>query len=125
MDTIVTRSRFSGLFAAGLTESCCGSFLAIPNVMSMMGTVGIPVPNIEARLVSVPEMNYDALGTPERGEVCMKGVAVFSGYYKNEAMTNDTLVDGWLHTGMKLFFPINFSLKLLVDISPMVKPGRF
>lgn len=73
--------------------------MALPNVIAMKGTVGPPMPNVVTRLVSVPEMNYDALGTPERGEICVKGNAIFKGYHKNEALTAEVLIDGWLHTG--------------------------
>ncbi|MCI39632.1 long chain acyl-CoA synthetase 2-like, partial [Trifolium medium] len=33
-----------------LTESCAGCFTAIGDVFSMIGTVGIPMTTIEARL---------------------------------------------------------------------------
>ena len=33
------------------------------------------------------------------GEVLMRGPNVFMGYYKDEAATRETLVDGWLHSG--------------------------
>ncbi|CAM6096502.1 unnamed protein product [Calypogeia fissa] len=83
----------------GLTETCAGSFLSIPDEMAQTGTVGPPLPNVECRLESVPEMNYDAMGTPQRGEVCIRAKTVFAGYYKREDLTKETLVDGWFHTG--------------------------
>ncbi|KAG8055991.1 hypothetical protein GUJ93_ZPchr0001g29672 [Zizania palustris] len=83
----------------GLTETCAGSFLSLPNQMSMIGTVGPPVPNIDVRLESVPEMDYDALATKPRGEICIRGETLFSGYHKREDLTKDVLVDGWFHTG--------------------------
>ncbi|KAF0919545.1 hypothetical protein E2562_029771 [Oryza meyeriana var. granulata] len=83
----------------GLTETCAGSFVSLPNQMCMIGTVGPPVPNIDVRLESVPEMDYDALATRPRGEICIKGETLFSGYYKREDLTKDVLVDGWFHTG--------------------------
>uniref|UniRef100_A0A5B7AFM9 Long-chain-fatty-acid--CoA ligase n=1 Tax=Davidia involucrata TaxID=16924 RepID=A0A5B7AFM9_DAVIN len=83
----------------GLTESCGGCFASIANVFSMMGTVGVPMTTIEARLESVPEMGYDALANVPRGEICLRGKSLFSGYHKRKDLTEDVLVDGWFHTG--------------------------
>lgn len=83
----------------GLTETCGASFVSIPDVISMMGTVGVPLPNIDVRLESVPELGYDALADPPRGEVCIRGKSVFVGYHKREDLTQDVMVDGWFHTG--------------------------
>ncbi|XP_076930348.1 long chain acyl-CoA synthetase 4-like [Bidens hawaiensis] len=84
----------------GLTESCAGSFVAQPNVLSMSGTVGPPLPNVDVCLMSVPEMGYDALAaTAPRGEILLRGTSLFSGYYKREDLTKEVLVGGWFHTG--------------------------
>uniref|UniRef100_A0A0D9V3P1 Long-chain-fatty-acid--CoA ligase n=1 Tax=Leersia perrieri TaxID=77586 RepID=A0A0D9V3P1_9ORYZ len=83
----------------GLTETCAGSFVSLPNQMCMIGTVGPPVPNIDVRLESVPEMDYDALATRPRGEICIRGETLFSGYHKREDLTKDVLINGWFHTG--------------------------
>ncbi|CAH9126155.1 unnamed protein product [Cuscuta epithymum] len=83
----------------GLTESCGGCLTSIANVFPMTGTVGVPMTTIEARLESVPEMGYDALASTPRGEICLRGKTLFSGYYKREDLTKDVLVDGWFHTG--------------------------
>ncbi|KAF5197637.1 Long chain acyl-coa synthetase [Thalictrum thalictroides] len=83
----------------GLTESCAGTFVSLPNEISMLGTVGPPVPNVDVRLESVPEMGYDALSSTPRGEICIRGDTLFSGYYKREDLTAEVLVDGWFHTG--------------------------
>ncbi|XP_047149058.1 probable CoA ligase CCL6 [Vigna umbellata] len=83
----------------GLTESCGGCLTAISNVFSMMGTIGVPTTTIEARLESVPEMEYDALSNVARGEICLRGNTLFSGYHKREDLTKEVMVDGWFHTG--------------------------
>lgn len=82
----------------------------------MLGTVGPPVPNVEVCLESVPEMGYDANAEVPRGEVCVRGATLFSGYYKREDLTTEVVIDGWFHTGFyKLFWK-----KKLKKISPLV-----
>lgn len=49
----------------------------------MVGTVGVPSTYVDLRVEAVPEMGYDPLGFPSRGEVCVRGKTVFTGYYKN------------------------------------------
>ncbi|KAF2564987.1 hypothetical protein F2Q70_00017237, partial [Brassica cretica] len=83
----------------GLTESCAGTFVTFPDDLDMLGTVGPPVPNVDIRLESVPDMEYDALGSTPRGEICIRGKTLFSGYHKREDLTKEVLIDGWFHTG--------------------------
>ncbi|GAB4822406.1 hypothetical protein N2152v2_009452 [Parachlorella kessleri] len=84
----------------GLTETCAASFIAVPDVVDHFGTVGPPQPVHEFRLEAVPEMTYDPTADPARGEVCVRGPNVFTGYYKDEEKTREVLdPDGWFHTG--------------------------
>jgi len=42
-------------------------------------------------------MNY--LSKNNTGEIMIRGSNVFPGYFWNIALTKETIVDGWLHTG--------------------------
>ncbi|KAH9656444.1 AMP-binding enzyme family protein expressed [Citrus sinensis] len=78
----------------GLTESCSGCFTSLADVFNMIGTVGVPMTTVEARLESVPEMGYDALSSVPRGEICLRGNTLFSGYYKRPDLTEEIWVYG-------------------------------
>merc|ERR1712072_1329229 len=84
----------------GLTETCAASFVAVPDDMEMMSTIGVPFPSIEYRLEAVPEMNYYPSSDPPRGEIILRGPSVFAGYYKDKKQT-DGAIDkgGYFHTG--------------------------
>ncbi|XP_020230137.1 long chain acyl-CoA synthetase 4 isoform X3 [Cajanus cajan] len=97
----------------GLTETCAGTFVSLPNEMDMLGTVGPPVPNVDVCLESVPEMGYDALASTPRGEICVKGKTLFSGYYKREDLTKEVMIDGWFHTGDIGEWQPNGSMKII------------
>lgn len=62
-----------------------------------VGTIGIPVPSTDVRIV-------DETGQPvavgERGEIQVKGPQVMKGYYNKPDETANTITpDGWLNTG--------------------------
>ena len=50
------------------------------------GTVGKPFPGVEVKLAS-------------DGEILARGPNIMPGYFKNRKETEETLKDGWLHTG--------------------------
>lgn len=48
---------------------------------------------------TVPEANYFSTNTPPQGEIWIRGPSVTKGYYKQDKVTAETIVDGWLNTG--------------------------
>jgi long-chain acyl-CoA synthetase len=69
----------------GMTET---STAATSNTLDAFrfGSVGKPFNGVEVKIA-------------EDGEVLLRGPNIFRSYYKNEDATQETLVDGWLHTG--------------------------
>ncbi|MFB9325831.1 long-chain fatty acid--CoA ligase [Paenibacillus aurantiacus] len=61
------------------------------------GSIGVPLPNTEARLVD-PETGEDQ-PSGAVGELLVRGPQVMLGYWNNPEATAAALQDGWLHTG--------------------------
>ncbi|PWA84102.1 AMP-dependent synthetase and ligase family protein [Artemisia annua] len=105
----------------GLTETCGLAAVAFPDEMCMVGTVGNPFVYLEIRLEEVPEMGYDPLAYPSRGEICLRGRTPFAGYYKNPELTNEVMRDGWFHTGDIGEMLPNGSLKIIDRKKHLIK----
>lgn len=85
--------------AYGQTESTGASF-GCKVFDNLSGHVGMPGVGIEYKLTDIPEMGYTKNTKPyPSGEICLRGHAVFKGYFKNQSLTDETLKDGWLRTG--------------------------
>ena len=82
----------------GLSES---TSLGISNPvlgLKKVGSIGIPFPDNDVRLVDVDKGETD-VPDGEPGEIIMKGPLIMQGYWNNPAETEGQLKDGWLHTG--------------------------
>jgi len=62
------------------------------------GSVGIPIPSTEVRIVDV-ETGEKEMPVGESGELIVRGPQVMKGYWNMPEETADALRDGWLHTG--------------------------
>jgi long-chain acyl-CoA synthetase len=63
------------------------------------GTVGVPFPSTEIRVVDPDDPSVDR-GVNEEGELLVRGPQVFSGYWNRPTETAETLLaGGWLRTG--------------------------
>jgi long-chain acyl-CoA synthetase len=112
----------------GQTESCAGSLVTLSSDTET-GHCGGPIPNLEVKLVDVPEMKYfstdvDEHGAPlPRGEICLRGPAIFRGYFSMPEETEKTIdSEGWLHTGdIGMRLPRNGAFKLIDRLKTIFK----
>ena len=85
--------------AFGLTE--VGGVIAFnhpdDDLESRLNTCGAPFPGVEIKIVA-PE-TAEQLPTGERGEILVRGYAVFEGYYKAPEKNAEAFIDGWFRTG--------------------------
>ncbi len=83
----------------GMTES---SPIVVGNPMGPSrrpGTVGVPFPSTDIRVVDPDDPTIDR-GVNEEGELLVRGPQVFSGYWNRPTETAETLLaGGWLRTG--------------------------
>ena len=68
-----------------MTENTCYSHVSFKEKIRI-GAVGQPLPFCEVKL-------------SDQKEILIKHPALMDGYYKDNQETNNTIIDGWLHTG--------------------------
>ena len=98
----------------GLTESAAGSAVMDVND-TVTGHVGGPSESVKFRLKDLPEMSYMSSDRPyPRGEICMQGPSIFSGYYKRPDKTAECFdAEGWFMTGDVVQVYPNGSVKII------------
>lgn len=80
----------------GLTECCPVVTVNPPHLEAYKGSIGMPVPSTEIKLVD-EEGKEVAMG--EAGEMLVKGPQVMKGYLNRPEATEEMIVDDWLATG--------------------------
>jgi long-chain acyl-CoA synthetase len=98
---LIEQIRDMGIFFSegyGLSES---TSLGISNPvlgLKKVGSIGIPFPDNDVRLVDIQEGKED-VPKGEPGEIIMKGPLIMKEYWNNPQETAGQLKDGWLYTG--------------------------
>jgi long-chain acyl-CoA synthetase len=98
-DTAVARDFYSFgidvMNAYGLTETSGGAFVNPPGEI-VIGSVGPPLPGVEAKIVDLQPLEE---GGPAVGEIAIRGAIVMKGYWNRPDATAEAIRDGWLYTG--------------------------
>lgn len=81
----------------GLTEASPATHTNPINGLRKPGSIGIPLPSTEARIVDLVKRRPVKPG--EIGELVVRGPQVMVGYWGQSGESDRALVDGWLYTG--------------------------
>ena len=73
-----------------------------------IGTVGPPLKNVEVKI-------------SENGEILAKGPSIMKGYFKDDEMTKETVINGWLYTGDVGFIDEDGMLKITGRVKEIFK----
>ncbi|MFX0003399.1 MAG: AMP-binding protein [Promethearchaeota archaeon] len=84
--------------AYGMTENSPGVTMNPFLGLKKIGTVGVPIPNTELKLVDVSDRSREVpIGEP--GEIAIRGPQTFKGYWNKPKETENALQDGWFYSG--------------------------
>jgi long-chain acyl-CoA synthetase len=111
----------------GLTEAVTG-IMAMPLTEYREGSIGIPFPDMLAKIVRLGTTEEAPVG--EEGEICVSGPAVMLGYLDDPKATAQTLkvhADGgtWLHTGDLGRMDADGFFYFIVRVKRMIKSSGF
>ncbi|KAJ6790305.1 hypothetical protein PWT90_08956 [Aphanocladium album] len=109
------------LVGYGLTETCATAALGCPLEYSSTAIGPIPA-SVEVKLVSIPELGYDADAKVPQGEIWIRGLPVMKEYFNNPEETAKAITeDGWFKSGDIGEFDENGHLKVIDRVKNLVK----
>ncbi len=108
----------------GLSE-CSPVLMANPLASNRKpGTVGLPLPGTECRVVDPDEPTKD-VPAGERGELVVRGPQVFQGYYGKPEATEEVFADGWFRTGDIVQIDAEGFVRIVDRIKELIITGGF
>jgi len=99
---VAIQRRFKQIFGVEITEGCGMTELQIysmnpPYAQKKVGSIGKPIAGMELSLI---DESGRSISTPRQtGEMIVRGGSMTAGYWRDTALTSQTIKDGWFHTG--------------------------
>ncbi|MBD7956581.1 AMP-binding protein [Microbacterium sp. Sa4CUA7] len=115
-----------GYLVEGYGLSECSPVLMVNPVAPnrQPGTVGLPVPGTEVRVVDPDNPTVD-VAPGEKGELVVRGPQVFHGYYGHPEETERAFVDGWFRTGDIVTIDEDGFIRIVDRIKELIITGGF
>ena len=105
----------------GMTETnAIGTSISGPAYVDHPATCGWPVALLDFRIV---DDNGEVLPTNVRGELQVRGAAIFRGYWKRPGANAEAFVDDWLRTGDVAYIDDNNLVYIVDRIKDLVLRG--
>jgi long-chain acyl-CoA synthetase len=108
----------------GLSEAPTATHCNPLHGESRTGSIGIPLPDVEARIVSLDD-GETVLGPDEVGELIIRGPNVMVGYHNMPTETANVLRNGWLYTGDIARMDEDGYFYIVDRKKELIKPGGF
>lgn len=118
----LTRGRIVEAYA--LTESMLGATVSPAFGVYKPGSIGIPLPDIDVRIVDV-DTGQDDLAPGEVGEILLRAPQPMVGYWGKPSETAHILRDGWLFTGDIGYQDEDGYVFIIDRKKDLIKPGGF
>ena len=125
-----TKQRFEALTGGrivegyALTETMMGAVIGPVKGAFKPGFVGMPVTDIEVRIVDADTSQED-LPQGEIGEIVVRAPQLMLGYWQRPDATREMLRDGWLYTGDLGFLDEDGYLAIVDRKKDVIKPSGF
>lgn len=117
----------------GLTEATPVCAVSLPDAPCMddslyfipggrPGSIGAPLPGLAVKITSLDDENLE-IPLTQQGMIWIKGVNVFSGYFRHPEMNKSIFKDGWFKTGDIGCMDLNGFIMLSGRLSRFAKIG--
>jgi len=122
LESIIGQGKLLELY--GMTETSPVSTMNPSKGKKKLGTVGIPILNVECKLTDPGTGEEVPVG--EAGEICLKGPLVMQGYYNKPEETAHAIdADGYMHTGDVAIMDQDGYLTIVDRTKDMIIVGGF